>query len=1133
MKLRRIPWIYLILGVFGGLLLAGGVAAQAVNSARVHGRVQDTSNGAIVGANVKVTRTDSGMQRSTVSNAEGEYELPDLPVGLYRLEVRREGFKDYVQSGITLQVGQNVQLDVTLPVGDVSQTIEIAANALMVETRESSVSQVIDDKRVIDLPLDGRQATQLVILSGAATNTTLASNDLISSKNYANGTNNASATISVGGGQVNGTNYLLDGADHNDSFSNVNLPFPFPDAQQEFSVQMSTQSARYGLHPGGAVNIVTKSGNNAFHGDLFEFIRNNAVNAARPALLGVKPTQDTLKRNQFGGVIGGPILKDKVFFFGGYQGTRNRSTPTPTNVVLPTAAARLGDFSTMLSAACQSNKKAKTIVDPTTGTAFTNSFIDPTRFNQQALNLLAFVPVPTDPCGKFQFAAPTTGDEDQGIARVDWNVNQKHTLFGRYFLADFNDPPFFDGQNVLPSIKAGQFSRTQALVVGETYAITPNLVNTIHLSGTRLSINRTSASNFINYGTLGVNIPSPVPNALVLSISGYFNVASGTATPGVFTRNTLQSSDDIEWAHGRHQLSFGINYIYNRLNELSNAFTDGQFAFTSSASARTHDALADFFLGLPNQFTQGNPEQENWQQHYFGVYGSDTYKATRNLTITAGLRWEPYLPASDPKHKGSFLDPSAFAAGTVSQVFTNSPPGLFYCGDPGINCKFVDNKIGQLGPRLGVVWDPRGKGRETIRAGYGILYDNSESFYFDRFADNSPYGAQLILSSPPGGLTNPYQGQAVPPFPTPFPTSAANAFFPVGAVFINVNPNLHPTYVQQWNLTLEKQFGSDWLVSASYLGNKTTHLWIGYEANPGVFIPGNDCGTSPVHGTGTQACTTSGNLQKRRVLSLVNPAAGQFISSVTSVFDGADASYNAMLLSVNHRLSQHFTVIANYTYSHCVSDGDFNGELTNSRQTQSPDPTFNERGNCGFDRRQIFNSSLIAYSPTFHQTWSRLLLGNWTFSSILSYATGQALTPIIGSGDNSFSGIAKDRPNIVGDPFSGSCPGTQATNFQPIPVGTPGCWFNTSAFVANPAGTFGDSGRNIIFGPSSLNFSTGISRQFRIREGQNILFRFEAFNAINKLNLGNPNLSLSSSQFGQILSAGDPRVLQLALKYTF
>ena len=1110
---------------------AVSVLGQAVNNAQIQGRVSDSSGAPIPSAQIRALQTETGLVRTTASSAEGTYSLPYLPVGPYQLEVKAQGFRDYVQKGIILQEGETPRVDVTLQIGTVTETMEVNANTSMVETQQTSVSEVIDQRRIVDLPLDGRQATQLVLLSGAATNTTLASNDLVSTKNYANGGPSSSVTISVAGGQVNGTNYLLDGGDNNDSFSNVNLPFPFPDAIQEFSVQTSTQSARYGLHPGAAVNVVTKSGTNSFHGGAFEFIRNNAVNAQRATLLANIPVADTLKRNQFGGTLGGPLLRDKLMFFGGYQGTRNRSTPTPTNVVLPTAAARSGDFSTMMSAACLGT--ARLLRDPTTNANFANNFINPTRFNQQAIALLQLIPVPTDPCGKFAYAVQSSGDEDQGIGRLDWNLSQKNTIFGRYFFSDFNDPAVFDGKNLLTSSKAGQYSRAQSLVLSDTYIFTPNLVNSLHLVGTRLSINRTSATNLINYKSLGVNIPNPVPNSLVLSIGNYFSVANGTATPGVFTRNALQLADDIDWTHGHHQVSFGVNWINNRLNELSNAFTNGQFTFTN-ANTRTRDGLADFFLGLTNQFTQGNPEQENWRQNYVGLYAQDNYRIRPNLTLNAGVRWEPYLPAYDPKHKGSFFDPAAFAAGTVSKVFTNSPPGLFYCGDAQTSCNHVNNHMAQFGPRVGLVWDPRGKGRQTIRAGYGIYYDNSETFYFDRFADNSPYGAQLILSAPAGGFTNPYQGQTVPPFPTPFPTSAANAVFPANAVFINVQPDIHPTYVQQWNMSVEQQFGANWRVTASYIGNKTTHLWIGYEANSGVFIPGSDCGTNPVHGTGTAACSTPANLAKRRVLSLVNPITGAFFSSLTQAFDGANASYHGVLLSVNHRISQNFTLLANYSFSHCISDGDFNGELTNSRQTQTPNPVFGERGNCGFDRRQIFNSSLVAYSPKFNRPLLRAFLGDWQLSTIIGYSTGQMLTPVIGGTDNSLSGILKDRPNVVGDFTTGSCAASAATGNQPAPVGTAGCWFNPAAFAANATGAFGNAGRNILAGPGFLKFDTSLVRRFKIGERHTIQARFEAFNALNHLNLENPNLSQSNSQFfGQIRSARDPRILQLALKYAF
>ncbi len=1092
------------------------VFSQAVNSAQIHGFVTDSSGAVIVGAQIKATQTTTGLLRIASSGSDGGYSLVNLPVGPYQLEVSASGFRNFLQNGIVLQVGGNPQINVTLSVGSVSQMVEVTADTSMVETRKTAVSEVIDQRRIVDLPLNGRQATQLVVLSGGATDTTLASNDLISSKNYGNGTNSTSVTISVAGGQVNGTNYLLDGGDNNDSFSNVNLPFPFPDALQEFNVQAGTSSARYGLHPGGVVSIATKSGTNQFHGDLFEFLRNGAVNA-KHFFTPAGQSDDTLKRNQFGGTMGGPIIKGKLMFFAGYQGTWNRQAPPTTSVIVPTAAVLSGDFSTIDSAGCQSNGKARTIKDPVTGKPFANGFVNPSRFNPQALALLKYVPVSADPCGHLNIGIPTTGDEDQVIGRVDWLQSDRHTFFGRYFIANYSDPAVFDGKDILTSTKASQFSRDQTLTLGDTYTLTSHLVNSLHVTGTRLRIDRGTAPNLINFKDLGVNIPNPVANAMVVSITGYFNVASGTATPGHFNRNALQVADDIDWSHGRHQVAFGVDWIHGQLNELSNFQTNGQFSFSGQT---TGDGLLDFVLGLPVKFAQGNPEEENWRQNYWGLYVNDNYQVRSNLTLNAGVRWEPYFPAHDKFNRGSHFDPAAFAAGTTSQVFTNAPPGLFYCGDSQTPCSFVDSHVPQFSPRVGVVWDPRGKGQETIRAGYGIFYDNPETFYFDRFADNSPYGSGISLSSPAGGFTNPYQGQTVPPFPLPFPTSSSNAYFPSAGVYISVPLNLHPTYVQQWNLSFQKQVGANWLFSASYLGNKTTHLWIAYEGNPAVYIPGN-CGSKP--------CSSTSNTNQRRVLYLANPAAGAYYSNLTEPNDGANASYNGMLLSVNHRFSQHFTLLVNYTWSHCISEGDFTGELTNSRPMETPNNLAAERGNCGFDRRQLFNSSFVLSSPRFSRRAMQMLLGNWRLSSIISYSSGPWLNILTGT-DKSLSGIGKDRPDQIADSSTGSCPGPNGTS---IPVGSVTCWFNTTAFAANAPGTFGNVGRNTIEGPSFFGFDTAVTRQFRIREQQRLQIRFEAFNVLNHPNFNGPNLTFTNSRFGQITTSRDPRILQFALKYVF
>lgn len=1144
MQVRQVSRILMMVAAV--VLATTPFAGQAVNSAQIHGLVTDATGAAIVGAAVTATQTDTGLTRSTVTSSEGTFFLPNLPVGPYKMQISAKGFKDFIQTGITLQVSQNPKIDVKLDVGTVSTVQEVRSDAVMIATQETAISQVIDHQRIVDLPLDGRQATDLILLSGGASNTAIPGNDLLSSKNYGNNnvTSSVTATISVAGGQQNANNYLLDGGDHVDKFSNLNMPMPFPDAIQEFSVQTSTLTARYGEHSGSVVNVVTKSGGNQFHGDLFEFIRNDAVNAhhwvAPSITTGANPNDNALRRNQFGGTLGGPIVKDKVQFFVGYQATRNFQMQAPTQVAVPTAAALAGDFSALETYNDQPGgciARPKGVVG--TRRQLSTTFFDTSDHFKPAFsiipasaNILKLIPVSADPCGRLTLSIPNTGDENQGVSRIDWQQSPRNSIFGRYFITDFSDPPIFDGQNLLTTTKAGQLARNQSAVIGETFIINPRMVNSIHVTANRMAIFRGPAAGVPNPQALGINVPSPVANDLVVSISNYFNIESGTATAGHFNNNSLQLSEDFDWTHGKHQIAIGFNWVHSQLNELSTFQSNGQFTFGGSGTGSTSDGLADMMLGLVQNFTQGNNEQENWRQNYYGLYAQDNYRIRPNLTLNFGVRWDPYFPAQDRYHRGSHFDPAAFAAGTVSQTFPNAPPGLFYCGDQQTPCAYVNSHVGNFSPRVGFNWDPRGKGQETIRAGFGVFYDNPEEFYFDRFADNSPFGSATTLSRPAGGLANPYQGLTVPAFPLPFPTpGGSNAFFPKAGVYISLPLNLRPTYVQQWNLSVEKQFGQNWLLSASYLGNRTNHLWLGYDANAPVFIPGTDCASSstaiPTHGTGTSPCSTTGNEQVRRVLNLQNPVPGSFFSSISTATDSGNASYNGLLMTVNHRFSRNFTLLANYTYSHCIGVGDFGGELSSSRLITNPANFAGDRGNCSFDIRHIFNSSFVAAMPRFGGALQRAMLGGWQFASIIGYRTGNHFSALGGT-DASLTGIKQDRADIVGDPNTGSCPNGAA-------VGTPACWFNTSAFVTNATGTFGTSGRNILEGPGFLTFNTAVSREFQLREGQKLMMRGEAFNLLNHPNFANPsNSNPSSAQFGQIVSTlGTPRVLQLALKYIF
>ncbi len=477
--------------------LATGLHAQAVAIAEISGVITDASGKVVPNAQVIAVETDKQLVRQTTSNDEGRFVLANLPVGPYRLEVKSPGFKDYRQTGISLAVGQSTGINVQLTIGSVSESVEVSANASMVETKDSAIAQVMEQRKIVDLPLNGRNLTQLLTLTGGGT--TAPAGDLTGSKNM--GGSNGSGTFSVAGGQANGVSYLLDGGDNNDSFSNVNLPIPFPDAVQEFSVQTNAMQAQFGLHPGGAVNIVTKSGSNTLHGDVFEFLRNYDLNA-RPkgTAVGGQPLRDSLKRSQFGGVIGGKIVRDKLFFFAGYQETVQRSNPSATTAHVPTAAALLGNFSVLAGATSAGGCKASAVAlkDPLTNLPFPNNNQIPSSwFDKSAVKLLStYVPVSNDPCGLAFFGQPANNPDWQVIGRVDYVRSDKHNLYGRYYIYNYTAQTFFDGKNALTTgPNPGNRDRSQTVTIGDTYSFTPTRLNSFHATFDRRADNRGSASN--------------------------------------------------------------------------------------------------------------------------------------------------------------------------------------------------------------------------------------------------------------------------------------------------------------------------------------------------------------------------------------------------------------------------------------------------------------------------------------------------------------------------------------------------------------------------------------------------------------------------------------------------------------
>jgi hypothetical protein len=1061
---------------------------QAVSSGQFHGTVTDATGASVPSVHIRATQTNTGQVRSTISNTDGSWVLPNLAVGPYTLDASADGFKRYVQSGITLQVGNNIQINIALQLGAVTQQLEVTADAAMVETQDTSVSQVIDQRRIVDLPLNGRQATDLILLSGGAAMPPNSSR-VITTHDYAN-----AVGVSVSGGQINGNNYLLDGGDHNDSHSNVNLPFPFPDALQEFSVQTNGVSARYGVHPGSVVNVVTKSGSNQIHGDLFEFVRNGDFNARNY----FARAQDTLRRNQFGGTVGAPVIKDKLFLFSGFQATRIRTAPPTSIAFVPTQAALGGDLSTIDSAACQSNHKAISVLDPSTGQPFPNNVIPTSRFSAPSQALLKQLPVSSDPCGRVVYSIPSPSDENQYIGRADWVQSSKHSIFGRYFIADFNNPFFFNG-NLLTTTRSGLEERTQSVVIGDQYTFTPTIVNSVRLTFGRLAINRNVPAQMPNPVSIGVNMFNTYPHFIDLSVTSRFTIGGGSNAPAYYTRDQYHFADDLDMVRGRHHLAYGVELLNYRMNTRNVSLSNGEFTFNGSLS---NDPLADFLLGRPSGLADANPDEAGLRQWYAGAYVQDDIKLAKGLNFHAGVRWEPFLPEYDRAGRGNYFSQAAFLAGQKTSQYVNAPAGLLFHPDPGIPISYADSRYLDFAPRIGLAWDPTGSGKMSIRSSYGIFYDTPESYLIAPFSQDTPWGSQISLVAPAGGFANPYATYpGGNPFPTQIPPSR-NSVFPQQGAYVNMPLNLHHPYVQQWDLSVERQIGRDWLASVTYIGNKATHMYSSEDINPAVYLPG----------------ATVGNTNQRRALYLLNPAQGAYYSSIRQLDDGDNTNYNGLRLSLQHRFSHNFTLLSVYTYSHCLQDAETLPNKLTGNQYQNPYSRNADYGSCDFDLRQNFVNSFVYESPKLANRVLNAVAGNWQLSFLISAHSGFPFMPLTGI-DASLTGIGNDRPNVVRAPY------VRDTSTL--------AWINAAAFQANTAGTYGNAGANSLVGPGFFDLDTNLTRLFTVHEKQRFELRFEFFNTLNHTNFANPINSLKSSTFGLLQSAADPRILQFALKYSF
>ena len=1134
--------------ILGTLLCAlTAMVVWGQSTARIHGVVQDQTGGVVPNATVKATQTDTGISRTAVTEADGSYVFANLPLGPYRLEVQKQGFATAVESGIGLQVDSDPAVLITLRPGGTSETVTVEANAAQVDTTSAGVGTVIESQRILDLPLNGRQATDLIPLSGLA---------VVTAATPPTYTMNTGPSITVAGSLSWSVQYNLDGAPHLDTYVGTPMPLPFPDALQEFKLSTSAQDASSGGHSGAVVDAVTRSGSNSFHGDLFEFFRNSDLNARDFFAAG----SDNLKRNQFGGTLGGPIAKDKLFFFLGYQGTTIRQNLVNQAAYVPTAAELKGDFSQYIAAGCPAASAVAT------SPAVLSHFSGPFTMSPAAIKISSYLPKTSNPCGFVQFGTPVHQNQLQAPLRIDYQLSPKQSIFARYIITRIQTAtPYSITHNILATNQVGQDDQAQALALGDTYLFSPQTVNSFRISGTRVGARTPGAVPFTPQD-VGMNFYSYYGFVPILMAGVGFNINFPTNfAVGSDTISNFGFNDDLTLVRGSHQFSFGGGVSRSLLNASSYAWSQGFFVFAGIFGT----PLIDFLTGNVVNLHQANPNPDNVTQNFLGLYASDTWKATRKLTVTYGVRWNPFYPMVF-KHGDTYnFNLKNFYNDVRSTVVPSAPPGLLYVGDKGVNDKSgMNNQWGHVEPRVGIAWDPTGSGKTAIRLGAGIAYDFIRMDIHENTSSVAPFRITVIQSfAGPGSLPldNPYANY---PGGNPYPYNynpKSPVFPPLPYQgFLPIDPNLRTSAQYNWNFGIQRQVTKNFFVSGTYVGNEIAHIWTGVDLNPAIWLPGKPVIVSPASAAQIGQCAAlqanCGGFAEnfRRLLEISNPGAPNVNSygSITSLDSGGTQHYDGLLLNSRYRAGQNVNLGVNWTWSHCIGLAASNISNLESvyphqpYQNNGPQNRHLDMGDCTgnvLDIRNVVNLTAVFNTPNFSGTWAHRLGTGWNLSTIYTWRSGPPVTPELNpSSDNALNGFAPSGADPIPQRPNQVLPNVYATNKGQSCSPAPCVSYLNPGAVATPAlGTYGSMGVSSVRAPGFWEWDQAITRQFPIRETIRMEFRAEAFNLTNSVRLGAPNATLSGT-YGQIttdqattgagtgVSAGTGgRIIQFALKFMF
>ncbi|MFZ0313228.1 MAG: carboxypeptidase regulatory-like domain-containing protein [Candidatus Korobacteraceae bacterium] len=1148
----------------------------------IAGTVKDSSGAVVRNAMVKAANVNTGVQQQVTTNDVGFYSFPNLPVGHYDISIKKAGFKLYRRAGIAIDANSSEVVDVALEVGETTEAITVNEAAVHAETADTQLGEVISDTKMVAVPLNGRSFTDLLSLQpGVAPATSLTSDtqqDVGVSALYPSGNLNP-GTISINGQREFSNAFIVNGSDTEEDVNAGTAIIPNLDSIAEFRILTSNFDAEYGGYTGGHINVITKSGTNSLHGNVFEFLRNTDLDARNY----FSTSRGVYDQNQFGGTLGGPIHKNKVFFFADYQGTRLTEGIDTGLIPVPSTQDRSGNLSDITSSLTGSvtgqawantlSKELGYTVLPgeryytpgctnSSQCVFPNAVIPTSAWSAPARNLLQYIPQPNAGSNIFSTSAynETLGD-NKGSYRLDYN-SRWGLLSAYYFIDDYTlDNPYPVAQSgaSVPGFNALYVGRAQLLDLSDSKTISTTAVNEIHFSYMRdnnnlgipvggLGVSLASQGFVTGAGTPGIVALNPKGEGVENVIFNAFSIGTN-ANELKQVNNTFQWIDTLSKVVGRHTMKFGAEFHYDQVNTTAIAQFNGNFLFTGS---ETGSDFADFLLGVPSQYNQSQLPPFYGRNKYLGMFAQDSWRARSNLTLTYGLRWDRIEPWYEKNN-----EISSFVAGQTSQVFPGAPAGIVFPTDPGVPRTLAPPGNLDFAPRIGLAYSPNasadtflgkllgGPGETSIRAGYGMYYEAIEALTLGILAGNAPFGITYTSPAPPlfatpftTASTGQFLGQ---PFPVALATGSASSskpnaninwsqFEPIAGIPGYATTNRIP-YVEEYMLSIERQLGPNTVLSAAYVGNQGHRLLVMIEANPGnpalclsLSQPSQVAPGSPTcgpFGENNVYTTASG-----QVINGTRGPLGPSFASDTSQATIGKSNYNSLQVSLRHT-SGRLEFAAGYTYGKSMDDSSNLGEEVNPI-----DPALSYAPSS-FDIRHNFVVSYVYQLPLerlFRATnrWTQ----GWQFSGITHFSTGFPVT-LLSYGDNSLLGtepnginnFSIDLPDYTGGPLNIN---HNPRNGQP--------YFNTSLFTENALGTPGNVPRRFFYGPGLDNYDMAIAKNIPVSESKSLQLRLEAFNVFNHAQFfGSQSVggNIDTATFGQVVNADPPRLVQLGAKFFF